>query len=665
MTGFIISLAAIVAFGFSTYGWGRLVVHATYRAPAGSWPYNIVLGLAYLVTIGGILNATRMAYPGALLALLGIGFIIAASFLYVDERRNSAISSQLKLTLKLFSQQRSIALDDVVISSSVVFLIVTLMPSSTFNFHDDFHKYLFRPVSMLQTGTLGGNPFDALGIDSLGAQSFLQAFVLLAFPLEYINAFDAIFCFALSAFLLREVGRKLRTPWGYVTLALLLLIIINPQYVNITALYSGTATILGLLLACCALTDSGGSGGSRLSVYRAVPVGLLLATLIALKSTFIFFAGFYFLAFFAFHAWFYCRSRQAIRVSLVSAGVAAVALLPWVALYSLNYAAVFLGDLPEGAPAGDGWPTFGYVTFLFAFGELGWGGDISYYNYIIVLLVLISLFSAYLLHKGGGSNGNRFLVITLSSSVAAIGSYLGSGYFFDPPNAVRFACPVFLAVLPAAVVALGRELGLPVAGLFVQRDQWSVRPVSAIFVALHVVLVVMFWDVFADRVVRAEKRKTLLSWDVTETHVQYTQVAFDRQSKESALKVQALTDPNDTILAWIAVPFHLNFVRNRILAVSEAGLTAPWLGVTQISSEHELRDFLRRYGVRYVMWEYGGTGLKQVELLEQYRLSPSVMHRKIGESNLHFGKMLVELANNSEIIYRTDRIVMFDIGDSD
>jgi len=53
---------------------------------------------------------------------------------------------------------------------------------------------------MLQTGTIGGNNFDILGTDSLGGQSFLQAFILAVFPLSMSMALILYFALCLSHF---------------------------------------------------------------------------------------------------------------------------------------------------------------------------------------------------------------------------------------------------------------------------------------------------------------------------------------------------------------------------------------------------------------------------------------------------------------------------------
>ena len=53
---------------------------------------------------------------------------------------------------------------------------VLLVPTGVFNLSDDFRTVLDRAVRMSQSGSVGGNPFDFLGLDGFGSQSCLPGF---------------------------------------------------------------------------------------------------------------------------------------------------------------------------------------------------------------------------------------------------------------------------------------------------------------------------------------------------------------------------------------------------------------------------------------------------------------------------------------------------------
>src|SRR5262249_22102300 len=90
---------------------------------------------------------------------------------------------------------------------------LTLMPTTLFNAGDDFHTYVPRVMRMVQTGSVGGNAFDASGLDSLGSQSFFHGFFLRGMSIEWLNGFDAVACFTMLLLLAAEVSMRWRLPW--------------------------------------------------------------------------------------------------------------------------------------------------------------------------------------------------------------------------------------------------------------------------------------------------------------------------------------------------------------------------------------------------------------------------------------------------------------------
>src|SRR5206468_1640844 len=177
---------------------------------------------------------------------------------------------------------------------------LTLMPTTLFNAGDDFHTYAPRVVRMVQTGSVGGNAFDASGLDSLGSQSFFHGFFLFESSIELLNGFDAVACFTLLLLLVAEVSLRWRLPWYVGTMAVICVLAINPQYVNISPLYSGALLVAGLI-ACGAMLGTALSTGRSRPAFRAeVTLALIASTLATLKVTLAFFTLLYLLCFWAF-----------------------------------------------------------------------------------------------------------------------------------------------------------------------------------------------------------------------------------------------------------------------------------------------------------------------------------------------------------------------------
>jgi hypothetical protein len=174
-----ISLIVIALATLMLWGWGQAFRRALSLEP-GTWPSTVALGMAVVVFLGGILNLARIVYPWAL-----------------------ALVSVTGMLLSLIA---------------------------------------LRPVRMLETGTVFGSPLSAMGMQTLGAQAFLDGFAVAFFPIQYINGVDAVFGLFLCLILASQI-----TQHRLMTMVCMLSVIyINPQHVNISTLYCGSALIMAI-----------------------------------------------------------------------------------------------------------------------------------------------------------------------------------------------------------------------------------------------------------------------------------------------------------------------------------------------------------------------------------------------------------------------------------
>jgi len=673
MIVFIPSIVVISAFFVSMYGWGRLAVKLLYGETLNCWAYSVALGLAFWILMGGVLNAMQLAYPVTLYIIFGLGVALSLAFAFLSLREVRL----LQLTLPDLQSEMFQLLSRTNLLSYVLplfltllalgFLVATLLPGNVFNYHDDFHTYFVRPVRMLQTGTLGGDPFDVLGLDSLGAQAFLQSFMVASFPIAYINGFDAIFCFALYAFLLIEIARKLEIHWLYTISSLLVFATINPQYVNVSALYSGSVMILALIYASCLLAKSYGNSKLKRSFLVAIPGALFLSSLISLKVTFVAYAVIYFFAYFSLSILWTGDKRQAATVGAFSGIVAIVATVPWLVLHLPNYVQ-FVGLATAGPADGANAASFfarlsstnfNGLSSLFSVDKLFWGGSYLDYNFVVALLGVAFVVALYLLKNKQIEIEKHHLIPILSSCAAGIASYFVTAYVFSSQTAVRYSCPVLIASLPAALLLLGKH-ALRYQSV-AQAPAGGLSSISRLGIALLVsqsILIALFSDVFVDRTKRAYNTGTLVSFPTTDAYVRYNKAALSDEARRWALSLQSKTDKGETILTWMSVPFHLDFARNRILTVMEPGLLNPWLDIPFDESPEMLVKYLRQLSVRYVMWEYKGPGMKSARrLLAQYPASSRIV-----KNHIYFRKALNFLAKRSKILHYNERIVVIDIG---
>ena len=291
-----------------------------------------------------------------------------------------------------------------------------MLPANAFNYHDDFYKYLPRLYRMLQSGKLGGTPFDFIGLDSFGAHPFLQSFVAAHFSLNYINGFDAVFCFLLAGLLLDDIGRRSKLHWLFRSGAVAAYIIINPQYVNISSLYSGTLMILALLYASLLLYECFAKEEKKEMLWAAIPFALFISTIVGLKITLAPFAVLYFFVFFLLLVIITDRWRSIVAISSVSAAASGILLTPW--LWSINNKIViFFQQLTKKINTvylsqGNSDLNGSVLGNLFSPKKLFYGNISSDYSFIVLCVSAAALWAGYLLikKKETANNGNFILV---------------------------------------------------------------------------------------------------------------------------------------------------------------------------------------------------------------------------------------------------------------
>jgi hypothetical protein len=82
-------------------------------------------------------------------------------------------------------------------------------------------------------------------------------------------------------------------------------------------------------------------------------------------------------------------------------------------------------------------------------------------------------------------------------------------------------------------------------------------------------------------------------------------LAVDRSTVR---RIQEPVPPGATLLAWIERPYLLDFRRNRVWVLDQAGAASPPPGLPLHEGSEALARYLGAQGVRYLAFEYGGRG---------------------------------------------------------
>ncbi|HUN54405.1 MAG TPA: hypothetical protein VMU29_04545 [Smithella sp.] len=275
----VICVCFIIGFCVSFYGWGLLLQHlAKYsvRNPV----VTIVIGLSAIIFLGGELNLFRVAYGWTFDIFLLLGIILVVKFRkHLPELPHDKSEWLYVIIICLF------------VCVIMSFTVFTQLPPKCFNYHDDFEKYFAHPVRMLQTGTLFGSPLSDIGFDTLGGQAVLHGIMLNHFPIPYINGADAVFglflCLTMSVSMI-----PLRASFLPISIICLLTIFfINPQYVNISSLYIGSALMMASILLFPKIYKN--EKNNKYEGEKVLPpsvfIALIYASLMATKSHFFLF----------------------------------------------------------------------------------------------------------------------------------------------------------------------------------------------------------------------------------------------------------------------------------------------------------------------------------------------------------------------------------------
>jgi hypothetical protein len=595
----VTSLVALCAFALACYGWGSAAYALFYPGRDPSHAYIITLGLAVLAFVGGILNAFHTASTLLVAICAYVGILLSGFFVV-------RLGSSIKWRSVLAPTKLPEWAYAIVIISSGIFLIVTLLPTSVFNFHDDFLSYLPRVARMRETGTLGGNPFELLGLSDFGVQSFFQAMMSNWLSIQYAYAFDTIFCSILGLSLLVELGRSNKCTATAIVLAMGIYVIINPQIVNLSSVYSTTAFVLALVIATKILLEElqNKTPSSRLAL-SAVPVGVILANLVAAKFTsafFVFpFGGIAFIFILVVH-----RGRG-LRCTMMSVIGAVATLAAWSVTHAdkLNIWAW----RPSNAPLDPALTIYPNISQAFVNGPSLYGGTRAEYAIVGLVLLISSIASLRLLLK---QRTNAVHLLNVAATVGAISAFVGLTVVVNNEAALRYSIPFLIAVTPTTVIlhrsVLAFSGGQHLSGLWQNRF-------SAITIACLVVLIAIFAKYGFQRVSRLLQFQSVISFPVPQQVIAAEAVAMSDREQRYTRDIQSRLPAGSTIWAWLDAPFQLDFGRNRIWHFNPDWFVAPWS--LHVRNAEELRQEMVARNVDYILWQYRSVFAPSLPVLQR------------------------------------------------
>jgi hypothetical protein len=260
----------VFALWASFAGWGALLRRVT-GLPRGL-ATDACLGVAFAVVLGGLVNLLRIMGPA-----LAVAFVLAGAVLAAAEYR--PWPGRLRdLALPPGGMGKLLLAAAVLLGGVAVFGHVF---STDFNRIDDYPAYLVYPQKMLQTGSLGFEPFSERRLlTSVGGMYFLHGLVLAGASFFFLHAIDPALGLGLALLLLEGALRRHGVGLSARLAVLIFAALLVPSIVNLTAITLPVA----LMLYAFFLLESG-PDTSRPG--RIVALALVGAALTAIKSPYL------------------------------------------------------------------------------------------------------------------------------------------------------------------------------------------------------------------------------------------------------------------------------------------------------------------------------------------------------------------------------------------
>ena len=617
------------------YGWGRLLPFMKDQSEVST---TVVIGLGLVLFIGGILNSLHLANEVAIKIVFFVGLASLLARLF-------PVRYKPKESLRRFFANRSHAF----LTLSVVGLIalisaVALVPEA-YNFHDDYQKYFVYPVKMLSTGSANGSSLSAIGRETFGGQAFFQAFFVSWLGLKAINIFDSVFCLVIVALLLIEQGRKYGAPlFGLLVAGLLVLI--HPQYVNVSSLYSAVLFMATAAILMAKLTDH---------VYRTLSsfyvtifaLSLCFAALVALKASYGIFPAFYF--FFAMSLTWILRekSRNLTIVTLTTPLLSVVFALPWMIPTLVR---IFLDNTTNTPLEFTIDNSTQSIVNWFSTDSLFYGATLMHYTGLVVLGILSIIVFWYQFRReirSGLDQNVGYAISGCAALLAGIAAFIliiqfVSPVYFDLGTAIRYAIPFLIGSIPA---------GLLLVYISISTIHHKARLALAILVTISGA---SFAQPTVQRITQGVTCGSQLSFKplaCNPNYIDYNKEVLDGDRRQLTLQWQQQIPKGAAFMAWINTPFYLDFKRNMVLEIDIAGLDNPWASFPS---------------AEYLLWDHGFATRPIPKLQQTAQIAPMYDRRNAIRALQLLNKMTT-MSNNGglRVVYKDREAVLFKLQKDD
>ncbi len=595
MTSYFLAFSWGICILFSFIGWGNAINRIVFPKYRIDWGQKAAWGIAFSIFVGGILNVTWAISRATILVYLGAGLLY-----WLFDTFKTRLSGIGSLSNRIYDYRKD---KIVVIGIFVVFFFLLLQYGGwvsakafdyrdniqAFNWGDDFAAYFVFPKKMLQTGSLGPDPFSERRIvSSLGGNYFLHTFILSMLSVKNLNLIDPGLGMIIAIGLLLGYFKNKGTPKKAAVFILLFLLLTPIPRVNTTAF----VIPLVLFLSFFRTLDWEGLRTGHF-MANAFIIALLSAAICSLKSTFIPACAILFILSYFFYIIESKIKKRAAYEFFIATGLVGVFLLPWmISMYQSSGTLLYplLGRGYHGSVY-DGTflhPTTGLTTSLvirllrYQFGRL--------YILLLLLLSFISFLSRPTKFVRRGAS--------LSISISAI---LGAPIMLiiaRIPHPRYYFSYVFAAIIILMMMALSNTE---------EKNNSKLKNYTAAFTAILIAGIILGHNWYS---VLWYSPKSQYSQSIQNIKAGMADPPFISDEVVSRYaRTQQSIPQGETVLMRLAYPFLLDFKRNRIFIADWPGGASLPPGMPSFKGAEALADYLTSKSIRYVGYSYGNEAL--------------------------------------------------------
>ena len=600
-------------------------------------------GLCLTLLMGGILNLVGIISPTVVFLLIGGGNFILFIYIY-------SIKGKIWINIKelIRNEERNYILILLFVMNMTLLLIIYSGSISNihFNWGEDFHGYFVFPQKMIQTGSMGSDPFSVQRILMLGGMSFLHSLILSLGDFRNLNMVDVGLGTILTIGLLYGFSRELNLSKWMNLLVIFIALIIVPPKVNISGLVIGLALFITLFRT---LNIFRRSEFNILSI--SIIIALIISALSSLKTNYIITVfGFLFLSY-SLYFFYYKNYRKKIIIEIILVAVFTIlALLPWLLANYQSNGTMLYPILGKGFHGAD------YLQFNSNVLNRGLliAAKVTILNMRNVPLFLFFFVCFIFRHsKLQDKRKNMIYLVVASITTPLIIVLLSGGYGWNRFSwSVAAASSLILLILAfASANSSNRYL--------------RVLKFILIFVGIYIIIInnktklINHYTSQINSVSTGFKNENIEVYSAND----YTVCDYiDDEIEQRYLKVQDSVPPGETILASTSYPFLFNFKRNNIYVAHFFGASSLPPGMPFFQGSEILTEYLLSQSLRYIIYSYKSEAnfkYEDYKKLLSDNVSPWI--RSLAEHTFDFHKNVEELGKNMKPIYDDGKIYVLDL----